>query len=211
MATSPKFLYFDLGGVLLSFSHEQMCVQMAEVAGISTADVQAVLFDGAPGPSLQWRLERGEVTVDEAYEHFCSRTGTRPNRTELYHAGSNMFATIDDTVALVERLHAAGHALGILSNTNAFDWQFVTDGRFAFLGERFGTYALSFEARAMKPEPEIFQYAAELVELPPEQVFFTDDKQENVDGALAAGFDAVVFESAAQLSDELRRRGIEVV
>jgi hypothetical protein len=39
-------------------------------------------------------------------------------------------------------------------------------------------------------------------------VFFTDDRQENVDGALAAGLDAVLFESAEQIAAELRRRGV---
>ncbi|MCA9238049.1 MAG: HAD family phosphatase [Planctomycetales bacterium] len=206
---SLQFLYFDLGGVLLSFSHDAMCRQMAEVAGVSVATVQDALFDAVAGPSLQWRLERGDVSVDDAYDHFCERTGTTPDRAALYHAASNIFAPLDATIKLATRLRAAGHRMGILSNTNPFDWRFVTDGRFSFINDNFQCHALSFEAHAMKPDPEIFQYAAQQAGLSPGEIFFTDDREENVAGALAAGFDAVVFQSADQLADALRERGVE--
>lgn len=208
MPAPPDFIYFDLGGVLLSFSHDRMCEQMAAVVGIPTAIVQQALLDASAGPSLQWRLERGDLTPDEAFQHFCDQTGTSPDRAALYQAASDIFAPIDDTIALAERLHGIGLAMGILSNTNSFDWQFVTDGRYPFLAQRFTHHALSFEARAMKPEPEIYRYAAELAGYPPERIFFTDDRAENVAGALAAGFDAVVFESAEQLAEQLTLRGV---
>ena len=35
-----------------------------------------------------------------------------------------------------------------------------------------------------------------------------DDRPENVEGALRAGFDAVHFQNARQLADELRARGV---
>ena len=36
----PKFVYFDLGNVLCSFSNERACRQMAEVAGVSPEAVE---------------------------------------------------------------------------------------------------------------------------------------------------------------------------
>ena len=36
----PKILYFDLGKVLVEFSHERMCKQMAEVAGTTPEAVR---------------------------------------------------------------------------------------------------------------------------------------------------------------------------
>ena len=50
--------------------------------------------------------------------------------------------------------------------------------------------------------------AAKMAGVAPKEVFYTDDIQANVDGALAAGFDAVLFTTAADYVRELRRRGI---
>ena len=40
------------------------------------------------------------------------------------------------------------------------------------------------------------------------QIFFVDDRPENVDGARQAGFDAVLYEGATHLAKALRRRGL---
>ena len=63
---------------------------------------------------------------------------------------------------------------------------------------------MSYELEAMKPDIAFYQGAARLAQTPPEGIFFVDDRPENVAGAQAAGWDAVVYESASQLSEELR-------
>ena len=62
----------------------------------------------------------------------------------------------------------------------------------------------------MKPAPEIYQAAIESVDCEPREIFFMDDKLENVEGARAAGLDAVIFTTAEQLVEELARRGVEL-
>jgi len=42
------------------------------------------------------------------------------------------------------------------------------------------------------------------------EIFFTDDRAENVAGAIAAGFDAVLFTSVEALESELRSRRLLV-
>jgi glucose-1-phosphatase len=204
-----QFLYFDLGNVLLSFSHERMCRQMAEVARIEAEAVRRALFEPAGAESLQWRFERGDFDHQGVYEQFCQQVGVRPGRDVLYAAACDIFVEIPETVALVRRLASAGYRLGILSNTNLADWAFVT-ARFPFLGECFEQHALSFEAREMKPHAAIYEYAARRAGVPTRDVFFTDDRAENVDGAEAAGVDAVIFTTVDQLRQDLEQRGIQV-
>jgi HAD superfamily hydrolase (TIGR01509 family) len=61
----------------------------------------------------------------------------------------------------------------------------------------------------MKPQPGIYAAAASLAGVQPADIFYTDDRPENVAGACAAGFDAVPFENPRQLADELRRRHVQ--
>jgi FMN phosphatase YigB (HAD superfamily) len=202
----PAFIYFDLGNVLLSFSHERMCAQLAAAAGVAPEQVRRALFGDEGEASVQWRFERGDLNALMVYEHFCEAVGVRPDMDTLFAAGCDIFEEIGETVALVEQLAAAGSRLGILSNTNPIDWGFVTSGRFPFLNRHFEQAALSFEIRAMKPDRAIYQAAAALAGVATNEVFFVDDRAENVEGALAAGMDAVLFTTAAKLAEELQQR-----
>ena len=202
-----RFLYFDLGNVLLSFSHERMCQQMAAAAQIDAESVRRALFEAIEGRPLQWRFEAGEFGTNAAYDQFCQAIGRQPDQSALYTAASDIFTEMPESVALVRRLSAAGNRMGVLSNTNPIDWEFVSR-QFPFLGECFDQLALSYQARSMKPDPAIFAYAVRCADAPAHEVFFTDDRKENVAGALAAGLDAVLFTGAEQIARELRQRGV---
>ena len=208
MPATPAFFYFDLGNVLLSFSHERMCQQMAAVAGVSAELVRHALFEApASSRSIQWRFERGDLNVLAVYDHFCETLGVEPNRDELFAAGRDIFTEIGDSIAIVEELAAAGRRLGIMSNTNPLDWEFVTSGRYPFLNQAFEHCVLSYEVRSMKPEPGIYEHAVQLAGVEPSQIFFTDDREENVEGALAVGLDAVLFTTPEKLREDLQQRG----
>jgi len=70
--------------------------------------------------------------------------------------------------------------------------------------------ALSFEIGAMKPDLTIYQRAAALAGVQPEEIFYCDDVEANVLGARAAGFDAVQYTTTPLLVDEIRRRGLRM-
>lgn len=59
-----------------------------------------------------------------------------------------------------------------------------------------------------KPAPAAFERVATHLQLPPNRCIFVDDRAVNVEAAVAAGMDGVVFEGAAQLESELVRRGL---
>jgi FMN phosphatase YigB (HAD superfamily) len=201
----PKFLYFDLGKVLLDFSVEQMCAQVGVAAGIDPARVADAIYNGG----LQAAYESGRISTHQFYDGFCARTGTRPEYADLLRAFSDIFTPKPAMWPLVARLARAGHRLGILSNTCEAHWEHCR-GRYALLREDFSVYALSFQVAAMKPAAAIFQRAAELAGCRPEEIFYTDDMPGHVAGAQAVGFDAVVFTSAEELAEELCRRGVRI-
>jgi glucose-1-phosphatase len=201
----PQFIYFDMGNVVLNFSHERMAQQMARVAGIEPAAAAHILFTDKVG--LEWVYERGELTRDQFYARFCQAAGSRPNIDELDAAANDIFEIKVPTLGPIGRLAAAGYRLGIASNTTYSHWTYCL-GRFRALRKAFSVYAMSYELEAMKPDIAFYQGAARLAQTPPEGIFFVDDRPENVAGAQAAGWDAVVYESASQLSEELRKRGV---
>ncbi len=202
--SSVEFIYFDMGNVLLRFDHERAVQAVARATGAPASLVRHVIF----GSGLELRYERGELSTDEFHEEFCRRTDSSLSMDELVWACSDIFEPIDAMHELVRQLKLGGHRLGVLSNTCDAHWRFVYPERYAELWSHFERFALSFELRSLKPEPDIYRQAATLAEVVPERIFFVDDRDENVDAARRAGFDAVLFTTAGQLSGELRARGL---
>lgn len=201
MATT--FVYFDLGMVLVRFSIDRMFWQLGNVAGIDPDRVREILIE----EPLHLDYELGRLTTREYFDAFCEAAGARPEYNAFLLALSDIFELNYEMIPLVARLQAAGCRTGILSNTCEAHWQFCLD-RFPMLRDRFDVIALSYELRACKPDRAIFQAAAQLAGVPPERIFFTDDLPGHVAGARTAGFDAVQYLSAPQISQELRRRRI---
>lgn len=57
----------------------------------------------------------------------------------------------------------------------------------------------SFEMKALKPSEAFYKAVVDEIGLPAEQMFFIDDSQKNVDGAVAAGLPAVYYEPGTDL------------
>jgi glucose-1-phosphatase len=201
---APKFLYFDLGKVLVDFSFERMYRQIGAAARIEPRQVQAVLASG-----LQVDYEIGRLDSRAAHEVFCRLSGTRPDYEAFSLAFDDIFTPIDSMLPVIAQLHQAGHRMGILSNTCDGHWNHCLR-RYCILRELFSIYTLSFQVGAMKPDATIFRKAAEMAGFQPEEIFYTDDIPGHVAGARSVGLDAVMYTSTAELVQELRRRGVEL-
>ena len=203
MSTVPKFLFFDLGNVLFRFQHAKICQQISQITGVPVGDITAFVET----KRLESRLETGAVTFRDVHQEFCDAFQVAPTLDELQAAASDIFELNTPIVHVVAGLAACHFPIGILSNTSQPHWDFVSR-RYRLLS-KFPVRSLSYELGVMKPDLAIYQRSSEMVGIAPEEIFFTDDRQENVDGALAAGWQAVLFEHATQLSEELRRRGVQ--
>jgi putative hydrolase of the HAD superfamily len=109
-----------------------------------------------------------------------------------------------------ERLLAglrARYRMLVLSNTNAIHFEMVREN-YPVL-RHFDDFVLSYEVRAMKPEPAIYQEAIARAQCRAEECFYTDDIAAYVEGARKQGIDAVQFESREQLESELEARNIQ--
>jgi glucose-1-phosphatase len=200
----PKFIYFDLGKVLVDFDVEVMCRQIAEVVGTDSPAVRNILFGG----DLQRQCELGQRTGAEFHEIFCQQAGRQIDAALLEQAASAIFELNLSIIPVVAQLRQAGHRLGILSNTSQAHWEYCR-GRFPILKEAFEVYTLSYRVGAMKPDAAIYLAAAELAGVSPRDIFYTDDIAGHIAGGQIAGFDAVQYTSTPQLVQELRCRGVE--
>ncbi len=108
----PEFFLFDLGNVLVHFDHLLACQQLQPLLGGDAEQIQKVLFERG--------LER-EYESGLSAEEFCQRLreafSSDASDRLLLEAHADIFSLSHSMVPLVNQLSAAGHALGILSNT----------------------------------------------------------------------------------------------
>jgi glucose-1-phosphatase len=202
---TPRFIYFDLGRVLVGFDPKAMLSQIASDANVPVEAVQRAIFD----EGIIYDLERGDCDSEEAFERFRRATGASCDQAVLEEAACEAFAIRLDMVPVVASLRAAHFPCGILSNTSLWHWEYCRR-TFPGLLDRMDVYALSYELRCAKPDAEIYRKAASLAGVAPEEIFFTDDMPVNVEAAQKAGFDAVLFRGGRALAEELRRRGVRL-
>lgn len=200
----PGFLYFDLGNVLLYFDHRLASRQMAAVANVSPDRV----WDAVYASGLYLRRETSELSDAEYHEQICRAIDARPDPVALELAGCDIFRRNYTMLPVIAQLKAAGHRLGLLSNTCSAHFEFFARGRYRLIPEAFEVVVTSFEERVMKPDRRIYEIAAAKAGLPPDEIFFADDMPSNVEGARAVGIDAVLYTDTPTLLRDLRSRGV---
>lgn len=198
-----RTMLFDLGNVLLFFSHERMWRQIAEVLDVPPGDVREILFES----HLEADFERGHVGETEFRQCFERLAGHTVDVEVLRTAASDIFELNAPIVPLLDRLRSAGIRLVLLSNTNETHIQWVKR-KFDLL-DRFDDFVLSYEVGALKPEAAIYEAALTKIACRPEECLYTDDLAGHVEAARRFGLDAELFIDVETLRGQLRERGLE--
>ena len=112
---------------------------------------------------------------------------------------------IEENVALMRRLKAAGRPVYALSNFAAVKFA-IAQRMYDFLGE-FDHAVISGHVGAVKPDPRIFEILFERVGRRPEELLFVDDQIKNVEAARALGMPSILYHPGVDLESELSQRG----
>lgn len=109
-------------------------------------------------------------------------------------------------ISLAEDLKTR-YQIGIISNVSRVSFDSILDKDRQAM---FDIIVLSDEVGSMKPAPEIYQLAADRLQLAPEQCLFIDDSLTNVEGAARAGMHGIVYENFESMRESLKEVGIDV-
>jgi putative hydrolase of the HAD superfamily len=199
-----RAVFFDIGNVVLYFSHERMFRQLAAVSGATVAEVRREAVDRG----LAQRYDRGELSTEDFLARLQALGGGDGNAAAMRRAATDIFSVNRGVESVVEALAGRELELGVLSNTCEVHSTYVVERFAVFRHLRHRVF--SHQVGAVKPEPAIFRAAHEAAGVEPEDCFFTDDRPEFVAAARRAGFEAETFRGARYLRLQLARRGLMV-
>ncbi|MGH9658450.1 MAG: HAD family hydrolase [Bryobacteraceae bacterium] len=198
-----RAILFDLGKVIVPFDFRRGYRAMAERCPHPPEEIPKRIGS----TDLVRRFETGQVAPREFVRELCGVLSADLSYDEFCRIWSSIF--LPETLipeSLVAGLRER-HRMLLLSNTNAIHFGMIREN-YPLL-RHFDDYVLSYEVGALKPSPRIYQEAIARAGCAAGECFFTDDIAEYVEAARAAGIDAVRFESAEQITGEMRKRGIE--
>jgi putative hydrolase of the HAD superfamily len=197
-----KTIIFDLGKVIVPFDFKRGYDRLSPLCSLPPEQIPERLR----GHDLVSRFESGQIEPRDFVAEIGKVLGFQPRYEEFCDIWSYIF--LPETLipeSLVEALHNRYRIL-LLSNTNAIHFEMI-ERTYPIL-RHFDEFVLSYRVGAMKPSPKIYQAAIEKAQCRAGECFFTDDIAAYVEGAKAAGIDAVQFENHQQIERELRARGV---
>ena len=198
-----RALLFDLGGVLLRIDFGRVFAHWQRISTLSLPELRAAWrFDHA-----YERHERGEIDGAEYFAHVRDLLQLRDDIEHIETGWNAIFdGPIHDTTRL---LRTASTHLPCAAFTNTNDthhavWASTYAAELAPLSRIF----VSSRMGMRKPERAAFEHVADELGVALREVLFFDDLQENVDGARAAGMQAVLVRGPEDVRDALARLGI---
>ncbi len=181
-------IIFDCFGVLAVDVWLDFCSKLPPEADIEQASAITRAYD------------KGIISKNQFEAGVLAAVGSLPPVLEDLPAGQMI--KNQTLLAFIEQLQPT-YKLSILSNIYS-TW--ITD---ALLTAQEQTYfsdmVLSYEVGLVKPEPAIYELACSRLGLQAHEVIMVDDRQSNVDGAIAAGLQGVLFTDTAACIAQLQR------
>ncbi|RUW24187.1 MULTISPECIES: HAD family phosphatase [unclassified Mesorhizobium] len=200
--TEIRHIVFDIGRVLIHYDPDLAFSRL-----IPNVEERKWFF--ANVCTSEWNLEqdRGRTWEEAEALLIAEHPGHAENiRNFRRHWHEMVPHAYDDSVAIMVGLIEGGHDVTLLTNF-AVDTLAEARQRFDFLGRPRGV-TVSGEIGLIKPDRAIYDHHIAAFGLEPSATLFIDDSQKNVDGAKAAGWQAVLFTDAKALQADLERFGI---
>lgn len=185
-------ILFDCFGVL----YQGSLTHLAELA--APADRQAVR-------DLAHASDHGFISRADYFTQLGALVHLPPEEVETIV--ERLHVRNEPLIAFVRQLHHS-YKVGLLSNVGQD--MMTRLFRPEELEELFDCVVLSSDVGLIKPDPLIYDYAANKLGVEPEACVMIDDLPVNIDGAERAGMQGIVFASLSQLQHELRHLLVEV-
>ncbi len=198
MSKNIKNIIFDVGMVLIDFCWARHCRNL----GFDEDIIEA--FDKNMISSNYWdQMDEGLLSEEEAIAQFVQTMPQYKEQIELFWSQPEGFVEeYAYATPMIQQLKEQGYKIYLLSNYPLGMYR-VHWPTFSFFKEVDG-YIVSAQECMKKPDERIYRLLCERYHIQAEECLFIDDRQVNVDAAIAVGMDAVLFEGYEQLMQYMK-------
>ena len=197
-----RAIVFDFGGVLVRTDDHTGRRQWEARLGLAERELDRLVFDS----EVAIRATVGEVADSAVWENVATALKLATEQIEMFRSDFWAGDKLDqDLVALLASLRPR-YNTAILSNAWSNGREVIA--RSFGLEQAVDTIIISAEERLAKPDPRLYQRVAERLGVKPEEAVLVDDYLANIDGARAAGWQAIHFQAGMDVRAELEKLGV---
>lgn len=193
-----KNIVFDLGNVLIDFNPGRI------VNAVFTDKQEQDLFLKEIFLSKEWKLvDKGIMTIEEHQRNLVAHYPQYAKEIDwILKNWHKDLPTFPEMFIIVQLLDKFGFDLYILSNAGFRYFEYALSKKKIF--HYFIGITISAELKLLKPQREIYDQFCQIHNLKPEECLFIDDKAENVQAAINAGWQAYQFKGPLDLVSFLK-------
>lgn len=194
-----KAVVFDLDGVYFENGTQNFVASLKDVYGLTQRQIEDVYFHSEE----MKKLKRGEIACLRFWEFAVRKWEIEATPKELVGMMLSGYAVREETQLFVEKLRVRGIKTAVCTN-NFSDRLEGLKQKFS-LDKRFDEIVASYTIGISKPNPEIFRYLAGTLNLQPNEIIMSDDKESNVATLRELGFEAFLFESWKDFAERVNK------
>ena len=186
MKQKIKFIYFDIGGVILKW--RGLFEVIVRKTGKDISEIERIY------KKYDHLACRGMITPQELWIKFCHELKSKEHqKTDFPRLSMESFLPIKETHNFLEEI-VSGMPIGILSNIyHGFYDLSLKHGHIPNLNYRL--VVQSCRIGLVKPEKAIYHHAQKKAKVPPGSILLVDDLEINVKAAKLAGWQAILFQT----------------
>jgi FMN phosphatase YigB (HAD superfamily) len=189
-----RVLLVDLGGVLFSFDHERRLNVLGECLGLPPDRTDELLWRSGFSADCDAGRYRDAASIRAQIRRI---TGYNGSDEDLDAAWCSAFRPDPDVIEALTRHR--GDRRGVFTNNGPWEQEVLTK-LYPNAFQPFEHLFFCGRLTASKPDPAVYRQVAGLLAVLPGQISFADDSADNVQAALACGWNAVCYRSPGDLS-----------
>ncbi len=182
-----KLVLFDLGKVLINNDVDQFYRPISDDTGIDTDRIKKEYES-----DILISLETGEISFEDYVAYYQKRWNLKWDCEKWIESYQAIFSLNKIGNEIRMHLKNSGFPTAILSNLAEYH-KIAIDRSFPEILDGHIATFYSYEIGLHKPNPKIYQNVCEVLSVEPQDIFFLDDKLENVKSANSFGLNGVLF------------------
>lgn len=188
-------IIFDIGNVLVHFRWKEFLHEFE-----FSEEAEQLISDKIFCGNIWCEFDRGAENDEEIIKKCCELVPKYENEVkEIFANIGQVAAEFDYAKEWILNLKSRGYKVYLLSNYGKTSFE---ESGFTFLEDVDGR-VVSYEIKAIKPEPAIFEEIIRKYSIVPKNTVFFDDILENVEAARTHGLHAIQFISREQAEKDL--------
>lgn len=205
MEKNISAIIFDFGNVLIDLDISLFNRNIRELTGLHTEEEKKAFIEVIAS------YEKGLISTELFINRLIKLSDNRIQAREIIECWNSMLVGIKPESLDLLKILKPHYRTFILSNTNPLHINWVhrhlktIHGIKDFEKNYLHGAFYSHDMNLAKPDPEIYKTVESRTNIPADEILFIDDLEENVKGALMAGWNATLHPAKENLQETLEK------